>query len=272
MPPEGDTQGALRVIPATFNYQDSAGVKPGTGPTEWALYADVAWDNTPQRRAPGDGWPMVAVIDLPEMKGPYTRYATYTVTVNFQSKSRTYHTAALFGKNTDGSDNIHFLDPISGAMTLDLLARTDMSTAPFSKSGLRQVPFVRKWLDNNQQSCSVHGHGDVCCNMDTKRCGTGISPISARPSNPYLVMAAFHPNIPHVHGMFQATTCASFNFEMFYNHDKGDIAGHVSGQHTFISTVMVLAPIQRQRESLGRVLAMLLVVPAPMEHQRILEH
>ncbi len=236
LPPEGDTQGTLRVTPATFNYQDSTGVKSGTGPIEWTLYADIVWDTAPQRRGPGDGWPLAAVLDLKEMNGPYARYATYTVTVTFQSKSRTYHTAALFGKNPDGTDNVHFLDLVSGAMTLDLLAKTDMSTAPFSKTPLRDVPFVRKWLNDNPQSCNVKGHGDVCCNTNTKRCGGGISPISARPRNPYLVLAGFHPKAVPVRGMFQAS-CSSFNFETFYPHGNGNGAGHVNGQHTLTSTV-----------------------------------
>lgn len=244
LPSEGDTQGVLRNTPGTFNYTDSSGQQPGThGPTEWTVYVNVAWDTTPQQRWPADGWPMAALLDLPEMGGPFDRYATYTVTVTFHSKSRTYHTAALFGKNADGSDKVHFLDLISGgsgAMTLDLLAKTEMSTAPFSKTHLRNVPFVRKWLNDNQQSCRAKGgHGDVCCNTNTNHCGIGATPISSRHTQPktYLVMAGFHPNeLPVLHPMLQST-CSSFNFETFYNHGNGDAVGHTDGQHTFTSTV-----------------------------------
>lgn len=247
-PADGDTQGVLRNTPGTFNYTDSAGLPPDAhGPTEWTVYVDVAWDMKPQQRWPADGWPMAALLDLPEMGGPFDRYATYAVTVTFQSKSRTYHTAALFGKNADGSDKVHFLDLISGgsgSMTLDLLAKSEMSTAPFSKTHLRDVPFVRKWLNDNQQSCTAKGgHGDVCCNIDTNRCGIGISsPTSSRNrglsqrSNPYLVPAGFHPKMSPINGMFQSS-CSSFNSETFYNHGNGNGSGHVDGQHTFTSTV-----------------------------------
>lgn len=174
-PPEGDT-GMLLVAPGTFNYKDNSAI--GQGKTEWTVYADVSWNKQPYHRAPGDGWPMAAILSLKEMNGPYDRYATYTVTVTFQGKSRTYSTAVLFGKNADGA-NVHFLDLISGNMTLDLLAKTDMSTAPFSKTDLRDVPFIRKWLNSNrQQACNVKGHGDVCCNPETKKCGIGAAPAS----------------------------------------------------------------------------------------------
>jgi hypothetical protein len=194
MPPEGDTAGTLLVVPGTFNYKDNSAI--GQAKTEWTVYADVSWNTQPQHRTAGDGWPMATLLTMKEMNGPYDRYAAYTVTVTFQSKSRTYNTAVLFGKNADGA-NVHFLDLISGNMTLDLLAKTDMSTAPFSKTDLRDVPFIRKWLNSNrQQACNVKGHGDVCCNPETKKCGIGTAPVSHRhqefreTSNPYLVLAA----------------------------------------------------------------------------------
>ncbi|HEY1525201.1 MAG TPA: hypothetical protein VGH51_03095, partial [Candidatus Angelobacter sp.] len=241
-PPEGDTQGVLQVVPGTFNYKDNSAI--GQGKTEWAVYADVSWNMQPQHLTAGaSGWPMAALLNLKEMNGPYDRYATYTVTMTFQSKSRTYSTAVLFGKNADGA-NVHFLDLISGNMTLDLLAKTDMSTAPFSKTDLRDVPFIRKWLNSNrQQACSVKGHGDVCCNPETKKCGVGTAPVSRwhqefrETSNPYLVLAGFHPKMSPVNAMFQ-TSCSSFNVETFYNHGNGNTGGgHLSGQHTFTSVV-----------------------------------
>ena len=239
-PPEGDTQGVLQVGPGTFNYKDNSAI--GQGRTEWTVYADVSWDTRPQHLTAGGGsWPMAALLNLKEMNGPYDRYATYTVTVTFQSKSRTYHTAVLFGTNADG-DNVHFLDLISGNMTLDLLAKTDMSTAPFSKTDLRDVPFIHKWLNSNrQQGCSVKGHGDVCCNPETKKCGIS-SPASSwhrqlrKTSNPYLVLAGFQPRMSPVNGMFQ-TSCSSFNVETFYPHGNGNTAGHADGQHTLTSVV-----------------------------------
>ncbi|MGC2697402.1 MAG: hypothetical protein WA738_16570, partial [Candidatus Angelobacter sp.] len=96
-PPEGDTVGTLLVVPGTFNYTDHSAI--GKGATEWTVYVDVSWNKQPYHRAPADGWPMAAILNLKEMNGPYDRYATYTVTVTFQSKSRTYSTAVLFGKN-----------------------------------------------------------------------------------------------------------------------------------------------------------------------------
>ncbi|HEX3153395.1 MAG TPA: hypothetical protein VHV32_02165, partial [Candidatus Angelobacter sp.] len=237
-PVEGDT--TLLVAPGTFNYTDHSAI--GKGRTEWTVYANVSWNKQPFHRAPGDDWPMATVLKMKEMNGPYDTYATYTVTVTFEGKSRTYSTAALFGTNADGA-NIHFLDLISGNMTLDLLTRTDMSTAPFSKTDLRDVPFIRKWLNSNrQQACSVKGHGDVCCNPETRKCGIGASPASRRhqqfreTSNPYLVLAGFHPKMSPVNPMFQSS-CSSFNIETFYNHGNGDVAGHVDGQHTYSSTV-----------------------------------
>jgi hypothetical protein len=112
-----------------------------------------------------------------------------------------------------------------------------MSTAPFSKTHLREVPFVHKWLNDNQQSCTTKGHGDVCCDPITRKCGIGVAPLTdnQQPANPYLMLAGFHPRLKNE--MCQATSCSSFNSELFFNHGNGDVTGHISGQHTFTSVV-----------------------------------
>ena len=131
------------------------------------------------------------------MGGPYESYAAYAVTLTFGDKTRKYETAALFGKNPDGTDKVHFLDLVSGgggAATLDLLARTDMLPNAFLKTELANVPVVRKWLRENQQSCGPKRKGGLCCDTSRGRCGVDRSDLpvptsSVRKTNLYLVEA-----------------------------------------------------------------------------------
>jgi hypothetical protein len=200
------TDPVLDVTPSTFNYH--ADKDPG----EYALYAIVKWKEFGYELRSGSLWPLAEILKLPEMGGNYTRYATYSVTVTFESKSLTYDTLALFETKPDGSENIHFMDVHAGISMLDLLAKTTVFPSPFIKTHLRDIPVVRRWLNTNIQSCTgkYKKDGDVCCDLDSGRCGVeqhelpsfspGIaspkpSSYHKAPTRPRLVMASYHPPI-----------------------------------------------------------------------------
>ena len=217
--PKEKTDQILDVVPSTFNYHVDK--EEGT----WTLYARIRWKEAGfDPRGGGNFWPMAEILKLPEMGGIFTRYATYTVTLTFESKSITYHTVALFETKPDGSENVHFMDVNVGTPMLDLLARSTIFPTPFTKSHLRDVPVVRRWLNANVQSCSGRNkkQGDVCCDPASGRCGLeqqelpsfapGIAkPISFRrqQSKPRLIMAAYHP--PMTVTAYLQTACAKFN-------------------------------------------------------------
>jgi hypothetical protein len=253
--PKKATDLVLAVTPSTFNYHNQS---PGLDePPSWTLYAQIKWKELgydPNRG--GELWPMAEILKLPEMGGTFTRYATYTVTLTFQSKSITYSTLALFETKPDGSENVHFMDVHSGISMLDLLARSTIFPTPFIKTHLRNVPVVRRWLTANVQSCVGRSKkdGDVCCDPVSGRCGLeqhelpSFAPGIAKPMSyrimrgrPRLVTASYHP--PAALLVTGQVACTKFNASPSFPSIPSDTRDHAldsSGQpiggHSFFLT------------------------------------
>lgn len=241
LPQAGDD--ILDITPGTYNYSQS-GAAAG-----YLIYADVRWIKAQNMRDGAATWPMEEIFKLNEMGGPFDRYATYTATVTFAGKSTTYHAAALFSSNPDVKIKIHFLDAVGGgsmSMALDLLAKSAMNPVALLKSDLKNVPVVRKWLRDNQQSCNRKQEGELCCDPATGRCGVHSKdipiPTSMRIHPVRLEPAAFHPNVSALGAsFFQAAPapkgCAKFNREIFFPAGSTNAAGHNTGGHTYASVI-----------------------------------
>ena len=251
--PKEATDPVLNVVPSTYNYHNQS---PGLDESpSWMLYAQIKWKELgydPNRG--GNLWPMAEILKLPEMGGTFTRYATYTVTLTFESKSITYNTLALLETKPDGSENVHFMDVHCGTSMLDLLARTTIFPAPFIKTHLRNVPVVRRWLSANVQSCTGRSKkdGDVCCDPGSGRCGLeqhelpsfapGVAkPISYRrkAGRPHLIMASYHPPA----ALLCQTACTQFNASPTFPSIPSDTRDHAVdssgtpiGGHSFFLT------------------------------------
>jgi hypothetical protein len=243
----------LRANPSVWNYAYTEG---DTKITASVPYGTFFWEKSPYPKTPVVDWPLSEVLAKgPEFHGPYSRYATYTVTATFQRHSRTYKAMALFRENSE----VYFIDNVTSATMLVLLSKTPIYPAPLAETHLRNVPFVRKWLFDHQQVCGP-GHqqkSDACCEVTTGICGIGAedlrSPSISVPkqgkqgpgsrrqqtNEPHLVLAGFHPRQPTI--LAQASSgvasCESSNQSTNFPHVQINKKDHGTGQHGFGSAI-----------------------------------
>jgi hypothetical protein len=245
----------LDVTPSTYDYSvnNSAPV--------YVAYIKFAWKPSPYHfLPPAENWSIAKALQAEQFEGKrYTDYATYTVTVTFDDKSRTYKAWALFREEEKGKLQPYFMDAIADPTAIAFALDHSLYPAAFADTDLHTVPFVDKWLHDNARSCeSPHSEADknrtdVCCDPYTAHCGiakTSLAPRESRrhsPAQPKLVLASFHlPSQSPIHAMQSsaaATTCAKFNVNTTFPHALADIQEHDnnppgSGSHGFAANVV----------------------------------
>jgi hypothetical protein len=237
----------LDVTPSVFNYSVDK------SPSEYVAYVKFAWKPSPYHSlSPVENWPVAKVLESEQFEGKkYTDYATYTVTVTLENKSRTYDAWMLFGRDEKGKQQVYFIDSVTDPTALLFAFEHSLYPAAFVKSDLRTVPFVDKWLYDNALSCRASDSEkdkrmDVCCDLENGHCGVARSSLMPRNSRriaphqkPARVLpAAFHISSLPLHPMMQATGCAQFNSSTTFPHGLADTQEHNSGQHNFTANVV----------------------------------
>ncbi|MGA2002743.1 MAG: hypothetical protein ABSG70_05145 [Terriglobales bacterium] len=122
----------------------------------------------------------------PRPKDIWQRYASYSVTVTFQGRSRgPYKALFIFGRDDKGNEIVEVQDAtvpgLFGALYEHLFPDA------LVLSHLRKYPVVTNWLKAHQvsgPSCSV-GQGDVCCDLVRLTCGPGSQDVAAGLSRPW---------------------------------------------------------------------------------------
>jgi hypothetical protein len=109
-------------------------------------------------------------------------YASYSVTVTFQGKSRgPYKGLFIFGHDDKGNEVIEPKDETTSIPGIAFALSEPLFPEPFVLTRMRSLPVVVNWLDANEMSgpgCSV-GKGDVCCDLVKMKCGPGRADVSA---------------------------------------------------------------------------------------------
>lgn len=238
----------LDVTPSVYNYSVNS------SPPKYVAYVKFAWKpSLYQALAPVEDWSVARVLQLDQFEGKkYSDYVTYTVTVTFQGKSRTYDAWMLFGLDTKGKQQIYFMDPVTDPTAVLFAYEHSLYPTAFVETDLRTVPFVDKWLYDSAQSC-VAGHdnkdnkADVCCDPGQGRCGVSQSsllPRTSRQASPPekraggMLPVSFHVSSLDLHPFFQTNGCAAFSVNTTFPHGLGDTQEHNSGQHNFTATVV----------------------------------
>jgi hypothetical protein len=123
--------------------------------------------------------------DKPLPEGLWKRYASYSVTVTFQEKTRSYKSLFLFGtdsKGTPGNEQVTVYDPVVGS-GLQYAMTQPLFPEAFVVTHLRTLPIVTNWLQANQMSgpnCSTSAaKGDVCCDLVKLKCGPKSEDVAA---------------------------------------------------------------------------------------------
>ena len=172
----------LDVTPSIYNYSANG------APSTYVAYIKYAWKPSPfQSLSPAESWPVGKVLQAEQFEGrSYTDYVTYTVTLTFGDKSRTYETWVLFGRDETGKMLSYFMDAVADPTGVTFGAEHSLYPQAFVETDLRTVPFVDKWLHDNARSCSAphsekdNNRIDVCCDPQTGRCGVALTSLAAR--------------------------------------------------------------------------------------------
>jgi hypothetical protein len=111
----------------------------------------------------------------------WQRYASYSVTVTFQGKSRgPYKALFIFGHDAKGNAEVMPEDANTDSMALATVLTVHLFPRPLAESRLRTYPVVANWLSARQRSgatCS-RGQGDVCCDLVELQCGPGSDDVA----------------------------------------------------------------------------------------------
>jgi len=115
----------------------------------------------------------------------WQRYASYSVTVTYQGKSRgPYKALFIFGHDAKGNEVIEPEDATTNGLVLAL--RDHVFPDAFVLTHLRTNPVVANWVNARQMSgpaCSVGQH-DVCCDLVQLKCGPGRIDVANGLSKP----------------------------------------------------------------------------------------
>jgi hypothetical protein len=115
-------------------------------------------------------------------KAAWQTYANYTVTVTFQGKTQgPYRAMFIFGHDENGNEVVEPADQITDNTALAEALHETLFPAALVSTRLRLNPTAANWIAANQMadsSCSV-GKGDVCCDLNTLKCGPSRADVSA---------------------------------------------------------------------------------------------
>ncbi len=107
----------------------------------------------------------------------WQRYASYSVTVTFQGKSRgPYMALFIFGHDEKtGNEVLEPEDSITDVIALASAMHEHLFPEAYISTRLRRIPVVADWINARKMSgpdCSV-GMNDVCCDLVKMQCGPG---------------------------------------------------------------------------------------------------
>ncbi len=102
------------------------------------------------------------------------RYATYTVTVEFDGRYRTYKAMFLFGKDKNGDEAMVPLDVVNiNGSSLDFFAQHPVGEDVLLRTKMRTLPAVQTWMSGHAiKGCSLKSK-DTCCDAASLMCGPG---------------------------------------------------------------------------------------------------
>lgn len=118
----------------------------------------------------------------------WQRYASYSVTVTFQGKSRgPYKALFVFGHDKTGGEVVYPEDGTTDAMALALAVKEEnLFPESLLSTRLRTYSVVANWIQAKQLPGSTAGCtvGSLCCDLARLTCGPTREDVAARLSKP----------------------------------------------------------------------------------------
>ncbi len=181
-PPVGETLTAY----GQFNGYDDNGLETHWGALEAKWRPAHVWSETAM------AFTMQDVYDIWHKQRPgviWQRYASYSVTLSFEGKSRgPYKALFIFGHDDRGGEIIEPKDEITSIPGLAFALVQPLFPEGLVLTRMRNASVVTDWLDANQMSgpnCSISGtNGDICCELVKMKCGPRREDVAAGLAKP----------------------------------------------------------------------------------------
>ena len=129
----------------------------------------------------GEDWniPTSRVLAQMENGNWYSRYAAFTVKVDFRGRSRTARAIFLFGKNDKGEAELLPIDMLTGNSALSAFAKDSVYPATLLETYLRENPGIADWLRSHMidNSLCQAGKREVCCDPISLSCGVAVGDL-----------------------------------------------------------------------------------------------
>ncbi len=167
----------------------------------------------------------------------YSRYAAFTMTMEFQGKSRTYKAIFLFGVNDKGEEEVLPIDTVTGNSALAFFVKQSVYPATLLKTNLRANPAVAGWLKSHQvfDAACKPGIEKACCDSATLACGVATEDVNSSLSQPVsqdLVSPLAVPDLP-----VQPIDCSTHNYLTGPKPSSAvGSAQHVTGSHNWTAS------------------------------------
>jgi hypothetical protein len=162
-------------VTETFTEENKPGVKTETSMN----VAQPRWSHGPQGPVPD----LTVAEALPIMEresgiSALMRYCTYTVTVAFEGRSRTYQTQFFFGPEGQGEVNPgDMVVALGGGMLQELLVKPVYPQVLLKTDTYGKNPALREFLEVNQRSNATCQRGEACCDLSALQCGVYSSDL-----------------------------------------------------------------------------------------------
>jgi hypothetical protein len=189
-PPDGDI---LRSNPREWTFTEyGSKPQPCNGLT-------LKWERNPF--PPGDESANLKFDDVYRLlwgierpKTAWQTYALYSVAITYQNKTRSYRAMFVFGHDENGNEVVEPCDPITDNAALAEALHEPLFPSALVSTRLRLNPVAANWIAANQvadfenirlaagglhQSIAACAAGDVCCDLQTLKCGPIRSDVSA---------------------------------------------------------------------------------------------
>jgi len=101
---------------------------------------------------------------------PLIRYCTYTVTVTFEGRSRTYQAEFYFGPEGQ-PDSGDMVVALGGGALPELLVKPVYPQVLVETATYGKNPALRGFLEANQRSNATCRRGEACCDLSALQCG-----------------------------------------------------------------------------------------------------
>ena len=112
----------------------------------------------------------------------YSRYASCSITVSLEGRSKTYNSLFLFGQDKTKAEKVLAIDLVAGNAAVTHYVDHSVYPSALLETDLRSNPTIDKWLRANQVKSAYckAGTKEACCDPQTGVCGLAAGDVEQK--------------------------------------------------------------------------------------------